>query len=368
MQNSRDVIDNLLRHKPAERMGLWDTLWEDTARKFVTQGMPADENGEPVDVPTHFGWDVHRLENWAKDFLDWKPVVGFEEIVEEAEEWKIVRDGCGALTKWWKHKSGTQEHIDYSMTSRKVWETQYRPHIVEFDPRRLHIEMSRENLAKWRSQGFWTFHLHQFVWENLRQSLGDLTMLMALVQEPEWIHDFCRVYTDLYKKCFGILFRESGIPDGVWITDDLGYKGRLFCNPKLLEDLIFPYYAELVEFFGSYDVPVVFHSCGCQAEILDLVVQTGFAALNPMEVAAGNDVLKYARKYGDKLAFFGGMDKRIIESGDRQAIKKEVIRLTRGMKECGARFIFGSDHSLSTMVDYDDYRYTVDVYREQRMY
>ena len=368
MQNSHDVVNSLLHNKPAERVGLWDHIWDDTVKKFVAQGMPTDDHGNPVDAPTHFEWDMHRLEHWAIEMLDWKPKIGVQEIIEENDEWKIVRDGCGSLTKWWKKKSGTQEHIDFTMTSRTIWENEYRPYLLENARDRLNIKMSAEALTKWKANGFWTYHLHQFIWENLRQSMGDLTMYMALAEESDWIHDFNRVYTDLYKECFGILFKESGKPDGIWITDDLGYKGRLFCSPKTLEELFFPYYSELVEFFNAHDVPVVFHSCGYQETILDMIVQAGFVALNPMEVAAGNDLLKYAETYGDKLVFIGGMDKRIIESGDRAAIKNDVKRIINGMKECGARYIFGSDHSISTEVDYEDYMYTLDVYRECMTY
>ena len=40
MQTSRDVVDSLIRNKPAERMGLDDHPWADTLRKWVKQGMP----------------------------------------------------------------------------------------------------------------------------------------------------------------------------------------------------------------------------------------------------------------------------------------------------------------------------------------
>jgi uroporphyrinogen decarboxylase len=62
------------------------------------------------------------------------------------------------------------------------------------------------------------------VWENLRGSLGDENMFCALAEDPEWIHDFNRVYTDLAKACYRILFEEAGLPDGVWIYEDLGYR------------------------------------------------------------------------------------------------------------------------------------------------
>jgi hypothetical protein len=38
------------------------------------------------------------------------------------------------------------------------------------------------------------------------------------------------------------------------------------------------------------------------------------------------------------------------------------------MKARGARYIFSSDHSLSTNVRYQDYRYAVEVYREHCLY
>ena len=83
---------------------------------------------------------------------------------------------------------------------------------------------------------------------------------------------------------------------------------------------------------------------------------------------AGNNILRIADGYADKMAFIGGLDARVLESGDRDLIRKEVTDLIVGMKSRGARFVFGSDHSLSTNVDYDDFRFALDVYREHMMY
>jgi len=38
MQSPREVIDALMRKKPAERVGLVDGPWGDTLRKWTTQG------------------------------------------------------------------------------------------------------------------------------------------------------------------------------------------------------------------------------------------------------------------------------------------------------------------------------------------
>jgi uroporphyrinogen decarboxylase len=363
MQTPREVIDALLRNKPADRVGCHDSPWTDTLRKWVGQGMPADEKGEPVNTVDHFRFDIAGVGGW----FDWEPKRGVKEVLEETDEWIVTRNGAGAALKNWKNKSGTPEHIDFLMTDRAVWERVYRPHVLELDRDRVDVKKAKANLERRREQGLWTYYGHMFIWEIMRASMGDYVMYMSLIADPDWIHDFNRVYTDFYKQHYALLF-EAGVPDGIWIYEDLGYKGRTFASPKVLSEVIFPYYAELVEFFHSYDLPVVLHTCGYTEPILDLIVEAGFDALNPMEVKAGNRPLDIAEQYGDRLAFIGGLDARILESGDRDLIRREVGGLIDGMKQRGARFVYASDHSVSTNVDYDDFRFALDVYREHMIY
>jgi uroporphyrinogen decarboxylase len=364
-QTGAEAINHLLRHQSVDHVPLHDSPWGDTLSKWVGQGMPKNEKGNAVDCTEHFGFDMVCCGGW----FDWHAKTGVNETVEETTDWRIARNGSGALLKWWKNKSGTPEHVDFHLTSREVWDREYRPLLVGFDRGRLgDLNEVRDSLTKWRARGKWTFYGHQFIWENMRASMGDYTMYMALVEDPAWIHDFCRVYTDLYKQAFRILIEECGKPDGIWIYEDLGYKGSLFCSPEVLETLIFPYFKEMVDFCHGYGVPVVLHSCGFQEPALPLIVQAGFDALNPMEVKAGNDIFKYAERYGDRLMFVGGLDARILESNDRALISHGVIDFITGLKQRGARFIYGSDHSLSTNIDYQDFLYALEVYREYMTY
>ena len=364
MQSSREVIDALFRKGRAERVGLHDSPWGDTLRKWVEQGMDADEEGKAVSPVDHFGFDMVGCGGW----FDWHAKAGVKDVLEETDEWRIVRNGSGAALKRWKNKSGTPEHIDFLMTDRAVWDRDYRPLLLEPDPQRIDIEAAAKKLAERKAQGLWTSYGHQFIWENMRGSMGDYTMYMSLAADPDWVHDFCRVYTDLYKTYFGMLIEGAGKPDGIWLYEDLGYKQRLFCSPKTLEDLIFPYFAEMVEFFHGYDLPVVLHTCGLVEPALDLIVEAGFDVLNPMEVKAGNDPLRIAEKYGEKLAFVGGLDARILETNDRDEIRRGVTELIEGMKARGARYVYASDHSISTLVDYDSFKYALGVYREHMAY
>ena len=386
MMASREVIANLFLHKPADRVGLFDNPWADTLRKWVEQGYPtrtvhktvtetAVEDGkqvprevekdvdEPVPPAEHFGFDLAGVGGW----FDLMPLRGHSELVEETDEWRVTRNGAGAALKYWKHKSGTPEHVDFRMTSREIWERDYRHLLLDVDRERVDIAGAHKALREQREKGRWTHYGHLFVWENMRQSMGDFCMYQSLAMDPGWIHDYNRVYTDFYKAHYRLLFDEAGVPDGIWMYEDLGYKQRLFCSPGMLRDLVFPYYREVVDFFHSYGVPVVLHTCGRTTEALPLIVEAGFDGLNPMEVAAGNDVFAFAEQYGGELVFFGGLDKRVLETHDRGIIRREVTRFIEGMKARGARFVFGSDHSISTNTNYEDFCYALQVYRDLMM-
>ncbi len=383
---SFEVIDALLRGKKADRVGLMDSPWPDAMAAWVQQGYPtrmvykepgdkfwrpadgrwddvavAGEYVEPVPAWEHFGYDMVGIGPW----FDVAPLRGYDELVEETAEWDVRRDGAGASFKYWKHKSGTPEHMDFRMTSREVWERDYRPHVVAWDPARVDVPEMRKSVASLAGKDRWVHYGHLFIWELARKSMGDLTLYQSLLLDPAWMHDFNRVYTDLYKRAFTYIFETVGLPNGVWLYEDMGYKNGLFASPKVFAELIFPYYTELVAFFHSYDLPVVLHTCGSTVQALPLIVEAGFDGLNPMErKAKGNDPFAFAEQYGDKLAFVGGLDTRVFETNDRDIIRREVTAYIEGMKARGARLVFASDHSISPNTRYESYRYAVEVYRE----
>ena len=365
MQTSSEIINGLLRKRPVERMGLNDSPWGDTLAKWAAEeGYPRNESGQHADPVDVFGFDMVCCGGW----FDPLPLRGKDEVLEETDEWIVRRNGAGAALKQWKHKSGTPEHVDFRMTSRDVWDRDYRHHLLGAERGRLDVDGSKRELARRRAERRWTYFGSLGFWEVMRCSMGDICMFESLLLDPAWIHDFNRVYTDFFKAHYKILIEEAGKPDGVWLYEDLGFSKGLFCSPSALETLIFPYYKELVDFFHGYDLPVVLHSCGGITNAIELIVGAGFDALNPMEVKAGCDVVAFARKYGDRLAFVGGMDARVFESGDRQRIRTEVVRLCTSIKDIGARYVFGSDHSISPNVKLGDFRYAIDVYKENMMY
>lgn len=390
MTDSRQIVNGLLRGTGAERVALRESPWADTIAAWVRQGYPlrkvhkepgeerwnpedgrtitveqAGEYDEPVPSWEHFGFDMVSV----GPSFDIYPLRDTLVTEQETDEWTIRRNGAGAALRYWKHRSGTPEHIDFRMTSREIWERDYRPHLLTLDPRRVGIEDGRKHLADARAANRWVHYGHMFIWELMRQSMGDVTMYESLLLDPGWVHDYGSVYLDFYIAHYRLMFEEIGLPDGIWLYEDLGYKNGLFASPKVLEELVFPYHRRLIEFFHSYNLPVVLHTCGSTAEAMDLIVDVGYDALNPMErKAVGNDPFAFAEKYGDRLAFVGGLDARILETNDKEYIGREVAAYIDGMKARGARLVFCSDHSVSPNTRYESYLHAVRVYREHMFY
>jgi len=356
-ENAKELIG---KGKP-ERVGLFDCFWPELVRKWKTEGHIEDET---EDMAVTLNMDIIGVGGW----IDSLPLRGYRKVLEETDDWQIVENGAGAELKWWKNKSGTPEHMNFHMSSREIWEKEYRSHLLETDDERLYLPVVKKRFDEWKDNDKFTVFGDMFIWEALRQSAGDVCMFESLILEPEWIHDFNRVYTDFYKNHFGRLMEVCGKPDGVMLYDDLGYKNGLFCSPQTLWELYFPYYKEIVDFFHEKGIYVILHSCGGIEAALPMITAAGFDALNPMEVKAGCNVVKFAEQYGGKLAFVGGFDVRILESGDRALIKRDVGRFMRDMKSVGARFFFGSDHSCSDKVDYDGYMAALEAYRENMLY
>ena len=78
------------------------------------------------------------------------------------------------------------------------------------------------------------------------------------------------------------------------------------------------------------------------------------------------DALDLRRRFGHRMCFCGNSDIQVWESGDREAIRREVLRKLNAAR--GGGFIFQSDHSVSSSVSGPMYDYIVKLVREYGRY
>ena len=69
---------------------------------------------------------------------------------------------------------------------------------------------------------------------------GHQCQLAAMATDPDWVRDMGGVYTGVSIDMLEMLFAREGLPDGLWVWDDLGFKHRPFMSPGMYGELIFP--------------------------------------------------------------------------------------------------------------------------------
>ena len=84
-------------------------------------------------------------------------------------------------------------------------------------------------------------------------------------------------------------------------------------------------------------------SDGFIGELIPLWIEAGFNVCDPIEVAAGNDIIEYRKRFGRKMAYQQGVDKRCIAKGGTE-IEAELACLAPLIKDGG--FIPGCDHGV----------------------
>ncbi len=346
----RERMGNILRRKPVDRIGLFEHFWGDTLSEWVSAGHIAE--GESLE--DHFGFDMQMM--WAMDMvadLDFEPVT-----VEEDDENVLTRDGNGALLRRSKTHDATPEHVDFEVKDRWGWEERIKP-LLTPDRRRINYEEYGERRAEAVTKDRFFAWCGTGVFELMHPVCGHEYMLMGMATDPEWVKDMVRSYARLTVQLMEILFEEAGYPDGIWLYEDMGFKGRPFFSLDMYREIIQPGHREVIDFAHSKGLPVIMHSCGYVEPLVPGMIESGVDCLQVIEVKAGMDLLRLYRDFGDQLSLMGGVDVRVLYTNDREVIEAELsskIPVVKGQYG----YALHSDHSIPNQVSYDSYRYFVE--------
>ena len=103
----------------------------------------------------------------------------------------------------------------------------------------------------------------------------------------------------------------------------------------------------------------MFHCDGYVEALVPSLIEAGINCLQPLEAKAGMDLLKLKKRFGDQIALIGGMDARILETNDLQAVDAELLSKLPGVM-AGNGYVLQVDHSVSPLVDYETYKFFVE--------
>jgi uroporphyrinogen decarboxylase len=347
---SIERIHNILRRKPVDRIGVFEHFWGDTQKYWAGQGhLPED-----TPLERHFGLDMQIC--WPFNMvakLDQEP-----EILEENDQTRLVRDGNGALLRFWKERDGTPEHVDFLVQERAGWEEHIRP-FLSSDPRRINFEAYRAARASACEDSRFFAWSGTNVFEMMHPVCGHQYMLMGMAVDPDWIKEMAFVYANVCIELMETLFEKEGYPDGVWFYEDMGFKGRPFMSLDMYREILQPAHKRTIDYCHSKGLPVIMHSCGFVEPLVPGMIEAGIDCLQVIEVKAGMDLLRLYRDFGSRLSLMGGIDVRCLYSNDPEIVLRE---LQEKIPEVKGRYgyVLHSDHSIPYQVEYDTYRFFVE--------
>ncbi len=338
---SHERFQRMFEHREADRVPICDIPWAGTLSRWRREGMPAG-----ADWRDYF--DVDKAEDISVDISPRLPV----KVIEETDRYIIRTSAWGVTTRQFKEEDSTPEFLDYQIHTPETW-TEAKKRMA-FSPDRIPWDRLKNNFGRWQAEGRWTRANFWFGFDVTHSWMaGTETVLVAMLEEPEWVQDMFETYLNASIACFDAIWDAGYRFDEVFWYDDMGYKGTAFFSPALYRALLQPFHRRAVEWAHDHGIYAHLHSCGDIMPLIPDVLDTGVDCLNPLEVKAGMDSLALKRDYGDRLVLHGGINAVLWD--DKEAIVAEIERLVPVLKENGG-FIFSSDHSIPNSVSAENFR------------
>jgi uroporphyrinogen decarboxylase len=195
--------------------------------------------------------------------------------------------------------------------------------------------------------------------------VGTETLLIALLEEPDWVRDIFNTQLDLCIAQFEIMLGAGYRFDSIFWPDDMGYKNTPFFSTKIYRESLKPIHTRAVAWAHDRGMVAQLHSCGDIMPLIPDVAETGIDVLNPLEVKAGMDVVALKKEYGDRLAFRGGINAQLYD--DKEKVLAEIEYYVPILMENGG-YIFASDHSIPNCTTLDTMTAIIDTVKRIGQY
>lgn len=277
-----------------------------------------------------------------------------EEQIEETEEHKIWRDGLGRTMKLPKGKATLPLPLDYPVKTMDDW-LKIKPW-YEFSEARF--------VADWQMVAMRYRHEGKVVcvaipggFDGPRQLLGEEALCIAYYEQPELIHDILQTIGNTACK---VLDRVSAAVqiDMLCVHEDMAGKSGPLAGPAQIQEFIAPYYRRIWDMLHDRGAQLFDQdSDGNMNPVIDAFLDAGVNCMHPMEPAANMDIVNIRRKYGTRLAFYGGIDKHVIRQSKDAIVKELEYKIPPMVKTGGS--VLSLDHRIPGGTPLENYRFYV---------
>lgn len=280
-------------------------------------------------------------------------------LLEETDEYVIRMDEMGRKTKLCKGTATIALPLDYPVKDMDSWRRikpwfEYRDDRIDWAcvETAKHAQKDGALVTAWIQGGF----------DLPRQLMGEEGTCLCYYDAPELMQEIINTAGDT---AFKVLDRISDrlMIDNLCIHEDMAGKSGPLIGPNLIQQFLKPYYRKIWDMLSSKGTRLFSQdSDGNMTAVIDAFLDCGVNIMYPAEPAAGMDIVELRKKYGNRLAFKGGIDKHILRES-KAAIRRELEYKLQPLMQQGGN-VFGIDHRIPNGTPLENYRYYVETARE----
>lgn len=175
---------------------------------------------------------------------------------------------------------------------------------------------------------------------------------MICLTEPDYVTELHENATEHSLKNIRALLPEikDDIDMIMMAADDWGTQNNLFASPRIYQKLFLPYYRRINEECHRIapNVKLFLHSCGAIYNLIDLVVESGFDVLNPVQWSAGgHSYQEWKNKARGRIALWGGgVNSQItLPLGTLEDVRNEAAAVSQALGQ-GGGYVFCNIHNI----------------------
>lgn len=278
-----------------------------------------------------------------------------EVLLKENDDHKLWRDGLGRTMMLPKRYASLPLPMDFPVETMDDW--------LKIKP---WYQFSQERLA-----GNWQEIAHQFIAEEKvvcvsmpggfsepRELMGDEALCIAFYEDPELVHDIISTFTET--TCQVLQRVSSAVQiDLLSVHEDMAGNTGPLIGPEMVKQFIAPYYRRVWELLNARGARVFDQdSDGDMRPLIDAFLESGLNCMHPVQPTANMDIVQLREQYGQRLAFYGGIDKHVLSRSRLEILEELEYKIPPMVHSGGA--VLGLDHRIPIGVPLENYRFYIE--------